>query len=206
MSRTLPAQRLSITIALLVIFFTLVLLILGPLVFRERGDDAIWYFLHIAGGSIVLALGPFQFIAALRNRVRRYHRFAGYLYAGASAAAVAGFAGLPKNELFLTSQLVVLALWILCVVFAIRAIRAGNVLSHQHNMARSFVLACYFLTARLVDRYGMDLLAPLAEDRSARFAHSDWLAWLVPLVLVEAYFTIRWQAALRSHRKSASAG
>ncbi|QSX73848.1 DUF2306 domain-containing protein [Lysobacter arenosi] len=178
-------------------FFTVAALLLGPSIFKDRSDSAVWYFLHIVGGSVALTLGPFQFIAPLRNRFRRYHRVAGYTYVVASIMAVVGFIGLPKIELFLTSQLVALALWVLCMLFAVRAIRAGKVLSHQHNMARSFVLACYFLTARLLDQHGMWLLAPLASQEPVKLAHSDWVAWLVPLALVEIYFTLKWQATLR---------
>ncbi len=192
-------------VAFVVTFFTLVAVILGPLLFKERSENAIWYLLHIIGGTVVLFLGPFQFIGALRNRYLRYHRAAGYVYAVASVAAIAGYVGLPKNELFFTSQLVALSLWIACVAFAIRAIRSGNVLSHQHNMARSFVFASYFLTARLVDRYGMGLFIPLADDESIRLAHSDWVAWLIPLIIVEAYFAYKWQAVSRSKKRVDSA-
>jgi len=119
--------------------------------------------------------------------------------------AVIGYIGLPKEELFLTSQLVALALWFVCLLLAVRAIRAGKVLTHQHNMARTFVLACYFLTARIVDRYAMGLLEPLASDEDTRLAHSDWQAWLIPLLFVELYFTLKWQATLggKTFRKAA---
>lgn len=195
-----PTPRLGLTLTAisLIAFFGLVAIFLGPNLIEEHEQDAAWYFLHIAGGSLVLLLGPFQFVAPLRNRFRRYHRIAGYTYIAGSAMAVTGFIGLPKLEMFLTSQLVALTLWSACVLLAIRAIRAGRLLSHQHNMARSFVLACYFLTARIVDRFAMDLLVPLAHSEGIRLAHSDWLAWLIPLLAVELYFTLKWQSTLGS--------
>ena len=189
----------------LILFFGLVAFFLGPNLVEKHETNAAWYLLHITGGSLVLLLGPFQFVAPLRNRFRRYHRIAGYTYIAGSAMAVTGFIGLPKQETFLTSQLVVLALWVLCVILAVRAARAGKFLSHQHNMARSFVLACYFLTARIVDRYAMGLLVPLAGNEGVRLAHSDWLAWLIPLLAVEFYFTHKWQSTLggRASRNAA---
>jgi uncharacterized membrane protein len=187
------------------VFFGLVAVFLGPNLFEKHDKNAAWYVLHIAGGSLVLLLGPFQFIAPLRNRFRRYHRIAGYTYVVGSATAVIGFIGLPKLEMFLTSQLVALALWVVCVALAIRAIRAGKLLSHQHNMARGFVLACYFLTARIVDRYAMGLLVPLAGNEGIRLAHSDWLAWLIPLLAVELYFTNKWQSTLGSRASRSAA-
>lgn len=194
---TTSGRSLALTGAALLAYFGLVAFFLGPKLLATHDEAAGWYLLHIAGGSLVLLLGPFQFIAPLRNRFRRHHRIAGYTYVAGSAMAITGFIGLPKLEMFLTSQLVVLALWLTSIVLAVRAIRRGAVLSHQHNMARGFVLACYFLSVRIVDRYGMGLLVPLAGSEDVRLAHSDWLAWLVPLLAVELYFTHKWQATQR---------
>ena len=198
MSSSLTRPSFLLTVAALIFFFGLVAIFLGPNLIEQHEKNAAWYFLHIAGGTLVLFLGPFQFVAPLRNRFRRYHRIAGYIYVTGSAMAIVGFIGLPKLEMFLTSQLVALSLWVICVFLAIRAIKAGKLLSHQHNMARSFVLACYFLTARIVDRYAMGLLVPFAASEGIRLAHSDWLAWLVPLLVVELYFTHKWQSTLAS--------
>lgn len=202
-----PLSRLPIiaTLMFVVSYFCLVAVFLGPNIVEHRDKNVLWYVLHIGGGSLVLVLGPFQFIAALRNRFRRYHRIAGYTFVFGSFAAVLGYIGMPKTELFLTSQLVALALWSLCASFAVVAARSRKMLAHQHNMARSFVLACYFLTARLFDRYGMGLLSPLASTEPVKLAHSDWLAWVLPLLLVEVYFAYKWQAVLRSGKRSPGA-
>jgi uncharacterized membrane protein len=181
------------TLAALCVFFGLVAYILGPIIFKSRSEHAAWYFMHITGGVLALACGPFQFIPALRNRFRRYHRAAGYTYVAGSFMAVAGYVGLPKADLFQLSQTVALSLWVLAVAFAVLSIRRGNVLSHQHNMARSFVLAAYFLTARLFDKHGMWLLVPFSDAMEVRLVHSDWLAWVIPLVLVEIYFSLKWR-------------
>lgn len=175
----------------LLVFFTLVAYILAPLLLRQHPVGAIWFNLHIVGGSLVLALAPFQFVAGIRNRFRRYHRVAGYTYLVASMMAIVGFLGLPKNELFLLSQSVVMLLWISSTVLAIWMARKRNFLAHQHNMTRSFVFAGYFLAARLFDKHGMWLLVPFAESNNVRLVHSDWLAWMVPLIFVEIYFSFR---------------
>jgi uncharacterized membrane protein len=204
MAWTTDSRRaLPYTLAALFVFFGLVAYILGPIIFKPHDERAVWYYLHITGGVLVLACGPFQFIAGVRNRFRRYHRAAGYTYVVGSSLAVAGYIGLPKSGLFLLSQTVALSLWILAVFFAVWSIRRGNVLSHQHNMARSFVLAAYFLTARLFDKHGMWLLVPFSESMDVRLVHSDWLAWLVPLVLVEIYFSLKWQEKLGGRQQRA---
>lgn len=149
-----------------------------------------------------MVMAPFQFVAAIRNRFRRYHRMAGYTYLVASIMAIVGYLGLPKNELFLLSQSVVMLLWISSTVFAIWMARQKNFLAHQHNMTRSFVFAGYFLAARLFDKHGMWLLVPFAESEGVRLVHSDWLAWMLPLIVVEIYFSFKWHAKISVAKRS----
>jgi hypothetical protein len=50
-----------------------------------------WAFLHIGAAILAIATGPFQFVAALRNRRPRVHRSLGYVYV--TAVLLSGFAG-----------------------------------------------------------------------------------------------------------------
>jgi len=179
----------AITVAFFALFLALAALFLLPDVAKPRPEKAAWYALHIAGGCVALLIGALQFVAPLRSRFRRYHRRAGYVYVVAALASVGGlFALMPlRYTVFLPSQVVVALLWLLSVGLAIRAIRAGNILVHQHNMARGYLFAAYFVTVRLVDRYLMGLLVPFVQSEDARLAHSDWLAWFWPLVVLELY-------------------
>ncbi|UUR06737.1 DUF2306 domain-containing protein [Sphingomonas glaciei] len=165
----------------------------------RHGDEAWLYWLHIAGGSIVLLLGPFQFIASIRNRFRRYHRLAGYCYVAGSAAAFVGFWAIQPTipDVFFLSQATAITLWMLALIAAVAAARRKRMLTHQHNMTRSFVLAAYFVVVRLVDQYGLVMLEPFSSNEGARLAHSDWLAWVVPLAMVEAYYGRKWDKLLR---------
>ena len=107
-----PRTALVVTVGLVTLFFVLVAYFLGPDLIKQRDENVGWYFLHITGGALVLALGPFQFIAPIRNRFRRYHRAAGCIYILASLMAFAGIIGLLplKFDLFFPSQLVALTL------------------------------------------------------------------------------------------------
>ena len=185
-------------------FFAAVAWFLGPNILEPRSEKIAGYLLHIGGGTIVLLTGPFQFIAPIRNRFRRYHRTAGYVFVGGSAAAILGFAMIipGDSDLFLLSQLVAISLWALCVVVAVHAIRRKHVLTHQHNMARAMVIAAYFVVVRIVDQYLMGALEPLAQIEGARFAHSDWLAWVLPLVVVEIWFGRKWDRLLNKRERS----
>lgn len=162
------------------------------------------YWLHISGGSLVLALAPFQFIAPIRNRFRKYHRWAGYGFVGGSVAAFLGFWAVQptKEDTFFLSQATAMSLWMVAMVAAVVAARRKRFLTHQHNMTRAFVLAAYFVVVRLVDKYGMDLIALGASNRDAANAHSDWLAWVVPLVLVEVYYGRKWDSLLKKRQRA----
>jgi uncharacterized membrane protein YozB (DUF420 family) len=151
----------------------------------------------------VLLTGPFQFIAPVRNRYRRYHRIAGYTFVGGSAAAFIGFLMIMPGEtdLFWLSQMVAMTLWALCVAVAVHAIRRKHVLTHQHNMARAFVIAVYFVIVRIIDQHLMWALEPFSKVEGARFAHSDWLAWVLPIIAVEIWFGRKWDRLLNKRER-----
>ena len=70
-------------------------------------------------------------------------------------------------------------------------------------MTRAFVLAAYFVFVRLMDKYGMDAIVPFASSKDAQNAHSDWLAWVIPLVLVEVYYGRKWDRLLKRRERRA---
>ncbi len=195
--------------ALAVLVFFALVAVMVVMSFGHPGDHGAkrWAFwLHAGGGIVVMLLGPFQFIAPIRNRFRRYHRVAGYTFVAGSVAAFVGFAAmLPLAiDVFLLSQATAITLWMAAMAAAVVAARRKRFLTHQHNMTRAFVLAAYFVVVRLVDGLAMPLLIPFASNEGARMAHSDWLAWVVPLVLVEAYYGRKWDALLKRRARAAA--
>lgn len=174
-----------------------------PGVARHPAGKHLAYWLHIAGGSLVMLLGPFQFIAPIRNRFRRYHRIAGYCFVTGSVAAFVGFWAIQPTDpdTFFLSQATAISLWMVAMVAAVISARRKHFLTHQHNMTRAFVIATYFVVVRLMDRFGMAALVPFASDENARLAHSDWIAWVVPLVLVEVYYGRKWDRLLRKRER-----
>jgi len=163
--------------------------------------DRNWAFaLHVLGGSLVMLLGPFQFIAPIRNRFRAYHRWAGYVFVAGSLAAFIGFWGIQpvERDIFRASQAAAITLWMLAMVAAVLAARRRRFLTHRHNMARAFVLAAYFVVVRLMDPWAMAVIEPwLSTSEDAALAHSDWIAWLVPLLAVEVYYGMQWGRLLK---------
>ena len=161
----------------------------------RHGEAKEWrYTLHILGGSIVMLLAPFQFIGPIRNRFRRYHRWAGYAFVAASFLTFVGYWLIQPTErdTFFLSQTVAICLWMAAMIAAVVAARRKRFLTHQHNMARAFVIAFYFILVRIVDPWGMALIVPFASEPAAANAHSDWLAWVVPILVVEVYYGRKW--------------
>ena len=109
--------------------------------------------LHIAGGVLALAFGPFQFLNRLRNRRPKIHRWMGRIYLigimlGGTAGlymAMFAFAGLVARFGF--GSLAVL--WLTTGWMAYRTIRAGHVAAHRRWMIRNFALTFAAVTLRL---------------------------------------------------------
>lgn len=190
------------------IFFALVMWMLvgSTSDLARHGAKLPLYWLHIAGGAVVMVLAPFQYIAPIRNRFRRYHRWAGYTFVGGSVAAFVGFWAIQpvKPDTFFLSQATAMILWMAAMGVAVLAARRKHFLTHQHNMTRAFVLAAYFVVVRLIDPRLMFLISPFASEEAAANAHSDWLAWVVPLVLVEAYYGRKWDRLLRKRQRAST--
>ena len=165
----------------------------------DHGDKNWAFVLHVAGGAVVMALGPFQFIAPIRNRFRKYHRWAGYTFVAASLAAFAGLWALQPVEpdIFRASQATAITLWMFAMAAAVVAARRKRFLSHQHNMTRAFVLAAYFVIVRLADPWFNVIIPWLSKTEDVALAHTDWIAWIVPLLAVEVYYGRKWDRLLR---------
>jgi hypothetical protein len=49
----------------------------------------------------------------------------------------------------------------------------------------------------------MGAVGIFASEKAAANAHSDWLAWVVPLVLVEVYYGRKWDRLLKKREQLA---
>lgn len=163
--------------------------------------NQLWFVVHMIGGTLVLILGPLQFIAPIRDRFRKYHRIAGTVYLLASLVSIAAlFINiLPTSECpsCRPSNYIVTTLWLLSVLAAWLSIRIHDLASHRAFMMRGFVFAAYFL---LVRTYGDAMMPYLPGERfdSGQWANSDWLTWVLPLILLEIYLFIEHYVRVRS--------
>lgn len=152
------------------------------------------FYVHIAAGAVFLGLAPFQFIGVIRRRFPRYHRMAGRVIVLAALLAIGSTFALhaaPLGTAAIPSQTVVLSVWLASILAAVWCIRKGDIVWHQRHMARAVVAASYFFIIRFFDRLiGADRLFPFESDEMVRFANSDWIGWLAPMIAVEIFMTL----------------
>lgn len=150
---------------------------------------------HIAGGAVALALGALQFWKGLRARAPRVHRWTGRLYlAGVAVGGLAGLVIAPTSSAGYVGFFgftALAALWLITGWRAYRAIRRGDVPSHQAWMIRNYALTYSAVTLRIW--LPLLLLLPLVLGRpwemetafENAYAAVPFLAWLPNLVFAE---------------------
>lgn len=144
---------------------------------------------HIFASALALALGPFQFLSALRSARPGLHRWLGRLYLGVGVL-VGGLAGLymafhayggvPARLGFAGLALA----WLFTGLRAYLAVRAGKLAAHRRWMVRNFALTFAAVTLRLwlpasqVAGVPFDLAYPWIA----------WFCWVPNLVAAELLF------------------
>lgn len=148
-----------------------------------------FYYAHVLMGGLILTFGFFQVWTWFRNRFAKVHRLVGYFYVyGVLLLAAPGGFGMSffvdRGNLVLISFLLQSALWFYFTWKAVSSIRAGDILSHELWMWRSFSLTLAAITLRiyiLVFSFSFDL------NNTVAYAVIAWSSWVPNLLLVE-YF------------------
>jgi hypothetical protein len=139
---------------------------------------------HVAASLVALALGPWQFIPALRRR-KALHRGIGFVYF--LAVFVGGVSGMftafiAQGGLVSRVGFVVLSLlWIISAIAALRSIKRGDYRSHEAWAIRSFALTFAAVTIRLQLGAGF-----AAGQRFEDFYWMlSWTCWIPNLLVAE---------------------
>ncbi|WP_407358100.1 DUF2306 domain-containing protein [Microbacterium sp. LTA6] len=165
------------------------------------------FYLHIGLGGVALALGPLQFSQRFRNRFRRAHRMIGRIYL--VSVALGGTAALvlsPTNQAGLVGFFgfgSLAVLWLFTAWRAYRAIRTGDVRSHQAWMIRNFALTFAAVTLRLWMgvfitgqlSFGDDIDFGVAFDNA--YVTVPFLCWLPNIIVAELLVRRRGLPAFR---------
>jgi hypothetical protein len=155
-----------------------------------------WLLLHIAGGTLALFMGPFQFWSGLRRRHLRIHRIIGLLYVagvllgGFAAFYMSGFT--VPTDFSLAVRGLAVAWWV-TVGMAYLCIKARRIDAHKEWMIRGYVVTLAFVSFRyLID---LPLWKPLG---AAADSNVMWLCWTIPLLVTEV--VLEWRRGRRGLR------
>ena len=156
-----------------------------------HGDLRPWsFYFHVAGASVALMVGPWQFFSGIRNRLPAAHRGFGITYV--IACLVGGISGLdigyhsPNGPVAATGFVVLGVMWLSTTGLGLVNILKGNIMSHKRWMVRSFSLTFAAVTLRLY-------LPPLFAnglDPVIIFGIVAWVSW-VPNYFIANYFILK---------------
>jgi len=179
----------SIAIGLYAVSFQLRLA--GNPDFHLRFDDMFAFTsMHVIGGAVVLLVGGFQFVPAIRQNYPLLHRWMGRLYL--SFVLIGGIGGLvmaPVSEGGLVAHFgfgVLAVLWLFSGAQAYAAIRRGDVATHKIWMMRNFAMAFGAVTLRIY----LGLFAAAGVPFAEAYPVVAWISWVLNLIFVE-WFLVR---------------
>lgn len=144
-----------------------------------------WIALHVLGGIVALACGPFQLWSGLRRQTAAAHRMRGRVYVGAVLlGSIGGIWIAVTSPAFpaLGPPLIMLAAaWLATTGLAWAAIVRGEVALHKEMMIRSYVVTFAFVFFRAFAE--LPVLTHLSLPD--RYATIGWLCWTLPLLVTE---------------------
>jgi hypothetical protein len=170
-------------------------------VFRRYWPNRGWLTTHIAGGTLALLLGPFQFWTGLKRRQPKLHRLLGYTYSlgillgGATSFVLAFRASIPD---FGFSLFFLGVAWWVTLGMALIAIRNRRFDAHRDWMIRSYIVTFGFVTFRYVVKW--ELLNGLGRGK---LASAGWACWVVPLLIAEIF--LHWKSVAPQKRTTTQA-
>jgi hypothetical protein len=167
------------------------------------------FYVHIISAGLALAVGPFQFAKVIRRRYRAGHRWIGRTYlvsvalGSASGLVMAFYSSAAFVGFFGFGTLAVLWAW--TSYRGYRAVRTGDLASHQAWMIRSFALTFAAPTLRLWlgVLIGVQLLAGRGAEADIdqllgnAYAAVPFLCWLPNIVVAEVLIRRRNLPGLR---------
>jgi uncharacterized membrane protein len=139
---------------------------------------------HVAASLVALAIGPFQFIPAIRRR-RKLHRGLGMTYfAAVFIGGVSGFftAFIAQGGPISVAGFIVLSLlWLCTASLALRAVKRADYVGHEDWAIRNFALTFAAVTIRLQLGAGFATGRPFEDF----YWMLSWTCWIPNLLLAE---------------------
>jgi uncharacterized membrane protein len=146
-----------------------------------------WLDVHIAGAATALLLGPFQFLAGLREHYRQVHRLMGRTYVlSCLVGGVGGFIvafGSTAGPIATVGFAALAACWIAATTQAWRMAAAGRFTEHRAWMIRSFALTFAAVTLRIY----VPLFPLVGVSQLHGYIATAYVSWIPNLILAEFY-------------------
>jgi uncharacterized membrane protein len=139
---------------------------------------------HVAASLLALAIGPFQFIPAIRRR-RSLHRGLGMAYF--VAVFVGGTSGFftafiaQGGPISVAGFIVLSLLWLGTAGLALRAVKRADYVAHEDWAIRNFALTFAAVTIRLQLGAGFAAGRPFEDF----YWMLSWTCWIPNLLLAE---------------------
>ena len=141
--------------------------------------------IHIVGGIVALAIGPFQFIAPVRRRWPNLHRATGLTYVAAcTVAAPAGLAlalGTTAGPIAVSGFAALAILWFYFTAQGLCEALSRRFADHREWMLRSYALTAAAITLRLMIPAAMIS----GFDFAVAYPIIAWACWTLNLAVAE---------------------
>lgn len=147
----------------------------------------LWILAHVGGGTVALAIGPFQLWLGISRWRSSLHRKLGWVY-----LIVVAISCLAAFYLAVTTEVgwifgmglggLGLA-WAITTVLAFVAIRRRHIVQHQEWMIRSYVVTFGFVMFRMFIGVTTALEVGTVLER---LTAASWFCWAFPLLITEA--------------------
>lgn len=158
----------------------------------------LWYFAHMGIATPLLVVAPLQFIAAIRKVRPAVHRWLGRLFLGSSIAAGLLAIWLGATIQYQGSRIPLVMFGILWVAFSgaawVCAVKR-DFANHRKLVIRSFTIGLAFIWVRILGSLDKQLFF-FIDNQEARDTTQEFLSFVIPLLVVEAWLT--WVPAMQS--------
>jgi uncharacterized membrane protein len=145
------------------------------------------FYIHIFGGMLAIALGPFQFVKYLRRQYPATHRFMGKMYVMSILfiAAPSGFlmafyanGGIAASIGFMLMSI----LWFYTTFMALNTARNKKFAEHGKWMVRSYAMTFSAVTLRLWVPF---LSLAIGMEELSIIVVTAWISWIFNLLGAE---------------------
>jgi hypothetical protein len=163
-SKSLNFITIFCLVILMVLFVISLKFVIGKLHYYSFHDDSFgrylgvkwWLVCHISGGILALILGPFQFVAILREKFSRPSKVAEYIYltgiiiSSICSMYLAWKMGFKIHWTWALSSQTLALVWIVTALMTFRALLKKRMQQHKEWMIRSYLVTLVFIAFRWI--------------------------------------------------------